>query len=123
MPHECQPEHEPGPDDPPGPHFESYGSSFGNFGPLPRESFSGNKQWNAVVRFQCVGSLPCVERKPLLGLSSESCGRATSRNGASFAYQQPPQPVPGKQAVSETVGIGLLHASSILVWPRLLRLG
>ncbi|OJT01677.1 hypothetical protein TRAPUB_7879 [Trametes pubescens] len=42
------PEHEPGPDDPPGPHFESYGSSFGNFGPLPRESFSGNKQWNAV---------------------------------------------------------------------------
>ncbi|TCD67446.1 hypothetical protein EIP91_012363 [Steccherinum ochraceum] len=28
------PEHEPGPDDPPGPRFESYGSSFGNFGPL-----------------------------------------------------------------------------------------
>ncbi|KAI0332363.1 hypothetical protein GY45DRAFT_497887 [Cubamyces sp. BRFM 1775] len=44
------PEREPGPDDPPGPHFESYGSSFGNFGPLPRESFTGNKQWNGVVR-------------------------------------------------------------------------
>lgn len=42
-----QPEHEPGPDDPPGPKFESFGSSFGNFGPLPRESFNGR---NAVVR-------------------------------------------------------------------------
>lgn len=41
-----QPEHEPGPDDPPGPKFESYGSSFGNFGPLPRESFNGR---NGVV--------------------------------------------------------------------------
>ncbi|KAI0268638.1 hypothetical protein BC834DRAFT_646734 [Gloeopeniophorella convolvens] len=29
---------EPGPDDEPGPHYESYGSSFGNFGPLPPES-------------------------------------------------------------------------------------
>ncbi|PCH43859.1 hypothetical protein WOLCODRAFT_138640 [Wolfiporia cocos MD-104 SS10] len=29
------PEREPGPDDPPGPKFESFGSSFGNFGPLP----------------------------------------------------------------------------------------
>ncbi|KAL6310462.1 hypothetical protein BKA93DRAFT_17945 [Sparassis latifolia] len=36
------PEHEPGPDDPPGPHFESYGSSFGNFGPLP----PGPAPWN-----------------------------------------------------------------------------
>ncbi|CCM05715.1 uncharacterized protein FIBRA_07947 [Fibroporia radiculosa] len=34
--------HEPGPNDPPGPHFESYGSSFGNFGPLPPA-----EAWNA----------------------------------------------------------------------------
>lgn len=31
----AQPEREPGPNDPPGPKFESFGSSFGNFGPLP----------------------------------------------------------------------------------------
>lgn len=46
----AQPEHEPGPDDPPGPRFESYGSSFGNFGPL-RDSLppiNGNG-WNALV--------------------------------------------------------------------------
>lgn len=30
--------HEPGPNDAPGPHYESYGSSFGNMGPLPRDS-------------------------------------------------------------------------------------
>ncbi|KAI0320773.1 hypothetical protein OF83DRAFT_1169034 [Amylostereum chailletii] len=29
---------EPGPDDEPGPHYESYGSSWGNFGPLPPDS-------------------------------------------------------------------------------------
>ncbi|KAI0305538.1 hypothetical protein B0F90DRAFT_1698852 [Multifurca ochricompacta] len=29
---------EPGPGDEPGPHYESYGSSFGNFGPMPPES-------------------------------------------------------------------------------------
>ncbi|KAI5120642.1 hypothetical protein M0805_007979 [Coniferiporia weirii] len=33
-------EHEPGPEDGPGPKYESYGSSFGNLGP-PRESFFG----------------------------------------------------------------------------------
>ncbi|KAI0820029.1 hypothetical protein BC628DRAFT_1423338 [Trametes gibbosa] len=43
------PEHEPGPDDPPFPHFESYGSSFGNLGPLPRDSFGGTKPWNGVA--------------------------------------------------------------------------
>jgi hypothetical protein len=32
---------EPGPDDEPGPHYESYGSSFGNFGPLPPDSAFG----------------------------------------------------------------------------------
>jgi hypothetical protein len=32
---------EPGPDDEPGPHYESYGSSFGNFGPMPPESAFG----------------------------------------------------------------------------------
>lgn len=33
------PAHEPGPNDPPGPKYESYdsGPSFGNFGPLPTE--------------------------------------------------------------------------------------
>lgn len=35
-------DHEPGPNDPPGPHFESYGSSFGNLGPLP----NGHNSWN-----------------------------------------------------------------------------
>ncbi|KAI0066274.1 hypothetical protein BV25DRAFT_1913042 [Artomyces pyxidatus] len=32
---------EPGPEDEPGPHYESYGSSFGNFGPLPPDSAFG----------------------------------------------------------------------------------
>ncbi|KAH9956930.1 hypothetical protein BC827DRAFT_1229009 [Russula dissimulans] len=32
---------EPGPDDEPGPHYESYGSSFGNFGPMPPDSAFG----------------------------------------------------------------------------------
>ncbi|KAI0355626.1 hypothetical protein OH77DRAFT_1454057 [Trametes cingulata] len=55
------PEHEPGPDDPPGPHFESYGSSFGNFGPLPRESFSGNKQWNGLTSPSKAAGVPLPE--------------------------------------------------------------
>jgi hypothetical protein len=38
----CSTQHvEPGPDDEPGPHYESYGSSFGNFGPMPPESAFG----------------------------------------------------------------------------------
>ncbi|KAI8972230.1 hypothetical protein BD414DRAFT_426162 [Trametes punicea] len=55
------PEREPGPDDPPGPHFESYGSSFGNFGPLPRESFSGNKQWNGMASPSRAAGVPLPE--------------------------------------------------------------
>ncbi|KAI0341988.1 hypothetical protein BDW22DRAFT_1358100 [Trametopsis cervina] len=39
------PDHEPGPNDPPGPKFESYGSSFGNFGPL-RDSLPPVNNWN-----------------------------------------------------------------------------
>lgn len=31
-------QHEPGPSDLPGPRYESYGSSFGNMGPLPNIS-------------------------------------------------------------------------------------
>ena len=38
MPHPTALQREPGPDDEPGPHYESYGSSFGNFGPLPPDS-------------------------------------------------------------------------------------
>ncbi|CAL1707109.1 unnamed protein product [Somion occarium] len=42
-----EPEHEPGPNDPPGPHFESFGSSFGNFGPLRDSLPNGNgNDWN-----------------------------------------------------------------------------
>jgi len=44
MPHSTTPplQHvEPGPDDGPGPHYESYGSSFGNFGPMPPDSAFG----------------------------------------------------------------------------------
>lgn len=42
MPHTVTLQHvEPGPDDEPGPHYESYGSSFGNFGPLPPDSAFG----------------------------------------------------------------------------------
>ena len=33
--HFQDPHHEPGPNDGPGPRYESYGSSFGNLGPLP----------------------------------------------------------------------------------------
>jgi hypothetical protein len=44
---------EPGPDDEPGPHYESYGSSFGNFGPLPPDSAFGEVRfrlsWHLAV--------------------------------------------------------------------------
>jgi hypothetical protein len=41
-------DHEPGPSDHPGPHYESYdsGPSFGNFGPLPTDEYSA--QWQQV---------------------------------------------------------------------------
>ena len=38
MPHPTALQCEPGLDNEPGPHYESYGSSFGNFGPLPPDS-------------------------------------------------------------------------------------
>ncbi|EAU91127.2 hypothetical protein CC1G_03295 [Coprinopsis cinerea okayama7 len=48
-----EPLHEPGPNDPPGPKYESYdsGPSFGNFGPLPTEDRAstnpyGGSSWN-----------------------------------------------------------------------------
>ena len=42
MPYSITLQHvEPGPDDEPGPHYESYGSSFGNFGPMPPDSAFG----------------------------------------------------------------------------------
>ncbi|THV05067.1 hypothetical protein K435DRAFT_745865 [Dendrothele bispora CBS 962.96] len=45
------PVREPGPHDPPGPHYESYGSSFGNMGVLPPEDYPshnayGYSTWN-----------------------------------------------------------------------------
>ncbi|KAF5348749.1 hypothetical protein D9758_006832 [Tetrapyrgos nigripes] len=45
------PVREPGPHDPPGPHYESYGSSFGNFGQLPPDDYPpqtpyGYGNWN-----------------------------------------------------------------------------
>ncbi|KAI0779548.1 hypothetical protein C8Q74DRAFT_1259637 [Fomes fomentarius] len=52
------PDHEPGPDDPPGPKFESYGSSFGNFGPLPRESFNGR---NGIASPSKAAAVPLPE--------------------------------------------------------------
>ncbi|KAH9946993.1 hypothetical protein B0H21DRAFT_375378 [Amylocystis lapponica] len=53
------PEHEPGPDDPPGPHFESYGSSFGNFGPLPQRESSVPNSWPEPKTLSKInGSLP-----------------------------------------------------------------
>jgi len=38
IPHPTALQCEPGPDDEPGPHYKSYRSSFGNFGPLPPDS-------------------------------------------------------------------------------------
>ncbi|TBU33768.1 hypothetical protein BD309DRAFT_996847 [Dichomitus squalens] len=52
------PDHEPGPGDPPGPKFESYGSSFGNFGPLPRESFNGR---NGIASPSKAAAVPLPE--------------------------------------------------------------
>ena len=46
---------EPGPHDPPGPHYESFdsGPSFGNFGPLPPDNHASNNifsTWQQVCR-------------------------------------------------------------------------
>lgn len=48
--HEQEPDHEPGPNDPPHirPGFESYTSSFGNFGPL-RDSLPPANGWSGQV--------------------------------------------------------------------------
>ena len=46
-----QPEREPTADDPPGPRFESLGSSFGNLGPL-RDSFGGPPAWGEQVNVE-----------------------------------------------------------------------
>ncbi|KAF8893376.1 hypothetical protein BD779DRAFT_1435825 [Infundibulicybe gibba] len=40
------PAREPGPNDPPGPKYESYDSSFGNFGPMPRMTIHPISGWN-----------------------------------------------------------------------------
>ncbi|THH30805.1 hypothetical protein EUX98_g3389 [Antrodiella citrinella] len=58
------PDHEPGPDDPPGPRFESYGSSFGNFGPL-RDSLppANGNGWAAQTPSKAAG-VPLPETNP-----------------------------------------------------------
>ncbi|KAH9931129.1 uncharacterized protein BXZ73DRAFT_90206 [Epithele typhae] len=43
---------------PPGPKFESFGSSFGNFGPLPRESFNGR---NGIASPSKAAAVPLPE--------------------------------------------------------------
>jgi len=49
---------EPGPDDEPGPHYESYGSSFGNFGPMPPESAFGEVcfVWHSILLCATTGA-------------------------------------------------------------------
>ncbi|KAF9568244.1 hypothetical protein CPC08DRAFT_679876 [Agrocybe pediades] len=65
-----EPMHEPGPNDPPGPKYESYdsGPSFGNFGPLPADDGrpassnpyarggSWNPNWNTIINGQQNGT-------------------------------------------------------------------
>ncbi|KAI9509163.1 hypothetical protein F5148DRAFT_1189627 [Russula earlei] len=54
---------EPGPDDEPGPHYESYGSSFGNFGPMPPESAFGDPTHAAGVPLPTSVASPSVKAR------------------------------------------------------------
>ncbi|KAF8271233.1 hypothetical protein EI94DRAFT_1720730 [Lactarius quietus] len=67
--------HEPGPDDEPGPHYESYGSSFGNFGPMPPESAFGGSANAAGI------PLPT-------SIASPSAKARTSRTGSRASASQ-----------------------------------
>ncbi|KAH9994964.1 hypothetical protein BJV74DRAFT_830757 [Russula compacta] len=67
--------HEPGPDDEPGPHYESYGSSFGNFGPMPPDSAFGEPIHAAGV------PLPT-------SVASPSAKARTSRTGSRASVSQ-----------------------------------
>lgn len=67
--------HEPGPDDEPGPHYESYGSSFGNFGPMPPESAFGGSANAAGI------PLPT-------SVASPSAKARTSRTGSRASVSQ-----------------------------------
>ncbi|KAH8985946.1 hypothetical protein EDB86DRAFT_3065938 [Lactarius hatsudake] len=82
--------HEPGPDDEPGPHYESYGSSFGNFGPMPPESAFGGSVHAAGI------PLPN-------SVASPSAKGRTSRTGSrASASQKAPSMVSRSQKEAAT---------------------
>ncbi|KAH9176633.1 hypothetical protein EDB89DRAFT_1846190 [Lactarius sanguifluus] len=82
--------HEPGPDDEPGPHYESYGSSFGNFGPMPPESAFGGSVHAAGI------PLPN-------SVASPSAKARTSRTGSrASASQKAPSMVSRSQKEAAT---------------------
>ncbi|KAF8135733.1 hypothetical protein EV363DRAFT_1551679 [Boletus edulis] len=58
--------HSPGPHDPPGPHYESFDSSFGNFGPLPDHApHNGAPPWGNSWESQANGTSYTGARVPL----------------------------------------------------------
>lgn len=71
--------HEPGPDDEPGPHYESYGSSFGNFGPMPPESaFGGSVHAAGIPLPNSVASPSAKARTSRTGSRASASQKAPS---------------------------------------------
>jgi hypothetical protein len=64
-------ERNPGPGDEPGPHYESFGSSFGNFGPLPPDSAL---EVNLCILYQATSAE--VTR---VGIDKQGCRGSTSK--------------------------------------------
>ncbi|KAA1471680.1 hypothetical protein DENSPDRAFT_130311 [Dentipellis sp. KUC8613] len=81
--------HEPGPNDEPGPRYESYGSSFGNFGPLPPDSALGENTPGKAAGI------------PLPNSTSASTKVRSSRAGSRASATQKPRSMASRSQVTD----------------------
>ncbi|KAI6001353.1 hypothetical protein EDD15DRAFT_2192982 [Pisolithus albus] len=96
----CSEHHEPGPQDPPSPHYKSFdsGPSFGNFGPLPdNRSCNGEPLWQKLWEQHNYGTPLTGARVPLpTSVASPLTAALISQQGAQCPLPVIPAPVPNR---------------------------
>lgn len=101
----------PGPDDQPGPHYASFGSSFGNFGPLPPDSAYGGAGASTTGRAAGV-PLPTSAGAPSTKVRS-------SRAGSRASAIQKPQSVASRTHMSDRDDDPAVTAAEFLMSPKM----
>ncbi|KAI6169313.1 hypothetical protein EDD17DRAFT_1783363 [Pisolithus thermaeus] len=115
--------HEPGPQDPPGPRYESFdsGPSFGNFGPLPDNgSHNGEPPWHKPWEQRNYGTpltgarvpLPTSVASPLTAALAINVEPPSSTSGSKSRHRAPPSQVSGTPSKPQKSVISAVESES-----------